>query len=206
MTTHTEGIPPTEWSVQSGLLPADPLALLRRWMPADDDPDRPVATLATVDETGAPDVRGVLLSSYRDGVATFHTDVRSRKAAQLHARPAAAVLLAWSAKARQLVMRGSTTVSSREEQAAAYARRTRYLQLLAWENSDATAELDRRTREQRWAEFDRSHPQLEPPSTWIGFALTASELTFWEGSQAGPSRRAQYLLRNGNWMRAWAAG
>jgi pyridoxamine 5'-phosphate oxidase len=206
MTTHRNGIPSTEWSVQDGRLPADPLALLHDWMPADTDADRPVATLATVDETGAPDARAVLLSSYRDGVATFHTDTRSRKAAQLHARPAAAVLLAWSATARQLVMRGSTTVSSRAEQSAAYARRPRYLQLLAWENSDATAELDRHAREQRWAEFDRDHPQLEPPDTWIGFALRASELTFWEASPIGPSRRARYRLEDGRWAHACIAG
>jgi pyridoxamine 5'-phosphate oxidase len=139
-------------------------------------------------------------------VATFHTDARSRKAAHLHARPSAAVLLAWPATARQLVMRGSTTISSREEQSEAYARRPRYLQLLAWENSDATAELDRQAREQRWAEFDRSHPQLEPPPTWIGFALTASELTFWEASAVGPSRRAQYHLEDGRWAHAYIAG
>lgn len=193
-------------SIQDGPLPADPLLLLRAWLPDDDDPARPVATLATVDSAGLPDARAVLLSSARDGVLTFHTDGRSRKAAQLRAHPAAALVLAWPERARQLVVRGSVVASSGAEERRAYARRSRYLQLLAWLNSDALAQQERATREAEWERFDRAHDELTPPETWAGFVLQPTELLLWEGSVAGPSRRAHYRLQLGTWRLEVRAG
>ena len=84
----------------------DPLGLLAQWLPANDDPERPAVTLATVDADGAPDARTVLLSEAdRDGVY-FHTDAASRKVAQLTAHPTVALVARWSEPLRQLVVRG----------------------------------------------------------------------------------------------------
>ena len=79
--------------VQDGSWPADPFLLLREWAPENDDPDRPLATVATVDTEGMPDARTVLLTAVLDDGVTFHTDARSRKAEQLRARPVAAVVV-----------------------------------------------------------------------------------------------------------------
>jgi len=193
-------------SIQDGSLPSDPLALLAQWLPGDDDPARPVATLATVDDDGLPDARAVLLSSYRDGVFTFHTDRRSRKVEQLRSRPAAAIVLAWPERVRQLVVRGPVSESPLDEQRRAYARRSRYLQLLAWLNSDDLAQQDREAREAEWDRFDREHDELSPPDAWTGFALRPLEVLLWEGSATGPSRRAHYRRQDGAWRLDVRAG
>ncbi|MFI6423740.1 pyridoxal 5'-phosphate synthase [Promicromonospora sp. NPDC050880] len=184
-----------------GPFPPDPFTLLRTWTPPDDDPARPAATLATVDDAGLPDARTVLLSTVGSDAVTFHTDSRSRKAEQLRARPRAALVVRWEKQARQVVLRGTTAETSAEEQATAFGRLPRYLQLLAWLNTAETAALGRLQRERRWAAFDAEHPVLDPPPTWVGYALRPVDVLFWEGSEHGPSRRVRYRLTPNGWAR-----
>jgi pyridoxamine 5'-phosphate oxidase len=185
--------------VQDGTCPSDPFVLLRLWAPADDDPERPLATLATVDDDGLPDARTVVLTSVGDEVVRFHTDARSRKADQLRTHPHAALVLRWDERARQVVLRGPASEISTEACRAAFARQSRYLQLLAWLNTPELATLPRPERERRWAAFDASHPVLDPPPTWAGFAVRPLDALFWEGSEDGPSRRVRYRRTADGW-------
>ncbi|MFE7505388.1 pyridoxal 5'-phosphate synthase [Promicromonospora sp. NPDC057488] len=185
--------------VQDGRCPPDPFALLRLWAPADDDPERPLATLATVDADGLPDARTVVLTSVGDDAVTFHTDARSRKADQLRAHPRAALVVRWAERERQVVLRGAAAEVSTEACRAVFARQSRYLQLLAWLNTPELAALPRAERERRWAAFDASHPVLEPPPTWAGFAVRPVDVLFWEGTGDGPSRRVRYRRSARGW-------
>ncbi|QKS22227.1 pyridoxamine 5'-phosphate oxidase family protein, partial [Curtobacterium sp. Csp1] len=63
-------------------------------------------TLSTVGLDGYPDARTVLLSRFDGERLHFHTDARSRKAAELAALARAAVTLVWPEVARQLVVVG----------------------------------------------------------------------------------------------------
>jgi pyridoxamine 5'-phosphate oxidase len=178
---------------------ADPLDLLDRWLghvdPTGSEPGSggpgttPLMALATVGSDGLPRVRHVLLSSYDRGRLHFHSDTRSEKAAELAAAPGAAVTLVWPDAVRQLSVIGPVVVETAAEQRSAYARRSRYLQVLAWLNDVALAQLAEPERERVWAEFDREHPTVEPPPTWTGYALVAERIAFWRGGGEGPSQR-----------------
>ena len=178
-------------------LPADALAVLAEWLPGNDDPARPLITLATVDAEGRPDARNVLLSEYSAGGFSFHTDSRSRKVADLAANPSAAFAIAWPAELRQLSVQGTVERASSEEERAAYARRSRYLQLLAWLNSPEFAQLPLPERVQQWASF--GVPETPPP-TWIGFVVRPTRLTFWQSNPDTASRREEYTLVDGSWV------
>jgi pyridoxamine 5'-phosphate oxidase len=183
-------------------LPVDVLAVLSDWLPDNDDPARPLITLATVDAHGRPDARNVLLSEYSAGGFSFHTDSRSRKVADLEANPSAAFAIAWPAELRQLSVQGTVERASSDEERAAYARRSRYLQLLAWLNSPEFALLPLAERERAWAEFDAEHPDgsLEPPPTWLGFLLRPTRVTFWRGTPTTASRREEHTLTETGWQ------
>jgi pyridoxamine 5'-phosphate oxidase len=124
-----------------GTPPGDPLELARQWLPADTDPDRPRATLATTGLDGCPDARTVLLSAFDDTGFAFHTSATSRKVAELAAVPRAAMVLLWPEAARQLVVRGDVVPDAPGPAAAAWAARTAYLRQLAWLNTDELAAL-----------------------------------------------------------------
>ncbi|WP_156758817.1 pyridoxine/pyridoxamine 5'-phosphate oxidase [Microbacterium karelineae] len=201
-------VPPAELDrpVQDGRAPAEPAALLRAWMPADDDPDRPLATLATVDDDGVPDARTVLVSAIDDTSVAIHTDADSRKARQMRARPVAALVVRWPDTARQIVLRGPVRRDTADGERAAFARRSRYLQLLASINSDDMAVRARAEREAALARFDAAHADPPMPPTWAGFRLLPDEIAFWEGAERGPSRRVRYTRDGAGWSREYVAG
>ncbi len=186
--------------VQDDRIPPDPVAALGSWLPGDDDPIRPTATLATVDAEGVPNARTVLLSSFAGGKAAFHTDATSAKVRELTGEPSAALLLFWPDHARQVVLRGPVRRTSAEEDRRAYARRSRYLQILAWLNTPDLARAARAERERAWAAFDHREAELRPPKTWVGYAIVPDSITIWEGSATTAGRRAHYRRDHGGWL------
>ena len=177
----------------------DPLDLLDLWLARVDgggDPDTgtdflstPLMALATVDAEGYPRVRHVLLSAYDRGRLHFHTDERTAKAAQLADNPRAGATIVWPENARQLSVSGNVVRETAEEQASLYARRTRYLQVLAWVNDPDLTRLGESERARTWAAFEAEHATLEPPPTWTGYVLVPEIITFWRGATDGPSQR-----------------
>lgn len=180
-------------------LPEEVVRLLAQWLPANDDPDRPAVTLATVDATGAPDARTVLLSELDTDGLYFHTDANSRKVAQLTAHPTVALVARWTEPLRQLVVRGLAERADRAETDRAYAHRSRYLQQLAWVNTPAVAELAEDDRRAAWDAFTDEHPSLDPPASWIGFLVRPTSVTFWTGDPTSVSHRQEHQLTDGTW-------
>ncbi|MCJ1706077.1 pyridoxal 5'-phosphate synthase [Microbacterium sp. VKM Ac-2923] len=184
----------------------DPLAQLVRWLPADDGELRPLAALSTIGRDGIPSLRHVLVSD-RDATGLFfHTDSASEKVAEIAANPVAALSVAWPEAGRQLVARGIVERVSTASAAEAYRRRSRYLQILAWLNTADNARLPADDRRHLWAEFDKTHPTLDPPERWAGFLLRPLTLTFWRGDPLGQSVRQHYTLTDGRWSGRILAG
>jgi pyridoxamine 5'-phosphate oxidase len=184
----------------------DPLDLLDLWLArvdgetdGADSTTTPLMALATVDADGYPRVRHVLLSSYDHGRLHFHTDRRTAKAAELAANPRAGATIVWPEIPRQLTVSGNVTLESEDEQGLAYSRRTRYLQLLAWVNDAELAERSPSERRSAWEAYDKGHPTLEPPPTWVGYVLVPERITFWRGAEDGPSQRVACRRTSGSW-------
>jgi pyridoxamine 5'-phosphate oxidase len=180
---------------------ADPMELLGLWLPENADELRPLMTLSTVDADGYPDSRNVLLSEFDGEALYFHTDARSRKAGELATNPRVALAFVWIELGRQLTVVGDAAPATPEEAAAAFAARSRYLQLLAWRNGADLAGLGLAARRAAWAAFAAEHPEgtLEPPPTWTGFRVVPRRLTFWRGDPDGPSNRVEYTRSGGGW-------
>ncbi|MGY1743655.1 MULTISPECIES: pyridoxamine 5'-phosphate oxidase family protein [unclassified Blastococcus] len=195
--TASTGTPPGREVHADGAPPADPLALARAWLPADDDPDRPRVTLCTVGEDGYPNARTVLLSAVDASGFAFHTACGSRKVAELAAVPRAGIVVLWPDLGRQLVVRGDVVPDGEEQAAAAWAARSEYLRRLAWLNTEELAGLPRAERVARWAGFA---PDGDGPAgSWVGYRLRPREMTFWAASAETASRRLQYLRAGGRW-------
>ncbi|MFT4136835.1 pyridoxal 5'-phosphate synthase [Microbacterium sp.] len=186
--------------------PADPLALAREWIPASVHPG-PLMTLATIDEDGLPDARSVLLTELDADGFHFHTDLASRKVAQLRAHPEVALCIPLVAEARQLTVQGRAREADAAELARAYAARPPYLQQLAWLNSHEFAELPQPERVSRWQAFAAAHPDgfAQAPG-WTGFVVEPVRMTFWFGSTETASRRLEYRRGDDGWRAHVRAG
>jgi pyridoxamine 5'-phosphate oxidase len=187
--------------------PTDPWELVAAWLPADDDPVRPTMTLATLDG-GVPDARTVLLSGWSRHGFLLHTDTRSRKAAQLQADPAVALMLHLAADAHQLVVQGRAEPAGAAVDREVFRRRSPYLQQLAWQNTAEFATLALEDRRAAWADFAAAHDEgfREPPPTWIGYRVVPDRLTFWQGDPATASRRLAYTRTADGWTVSRHAG
>ncbi|HEY0249645.1 MAG TPA: pyridoxamine 5'-phosphate oxidase family protein [Gryllotalpicola sp.] len=188
--------------------PADPFALMAQWLPSPADQVTPLMTLATIGLDGYPDARTVLLSGFDGARLRFHTEARSRKAAELAATPRATAVLVWPDAARQLVVTGDVEAEAPAEASAAYAERSRALQLLAWLNTDELAARPVAERRAAWAAFDAAHPEepLAPPETWAGYTIAPSRVAFWRGDAEGPSNRLVFTRDDTGWALVRRAG
>ena len=194
------GVPP--------VFPPEAWELLVDWLPSNDDPERPQITLSTVDAGGDPDARTVLLTSFDADGFQFNTDGASRKAADIAAHPAVALTVLWPGFTRQLVVRGTAAPAPASVVAAAYESRSPYLKQLAWLNTHEFAALPRAERVAHWAAFEEAHSGVyEQPTSWVGYLVTPTRLTFWTSNGDTASQRTEFALDgSGSWTRRFLAG
>jgi pyridoxamine 5'-phosphate oxidase len=186
--------------------PSDPWALARLWLPPDEEPERPRATLATVGQDGYPAARTVLLTAFDPTGFAFHTAAGSRKTVELAALPRAALVLLWPGFDRQLTVRGDVVADSPASVAAAWTSRSDYLRRLAWLNTDELAALPLGERQDRWADFAAQPPPPGPADSWVGYRLLPREITFWAAHPDTASRRLRYDRGDEGWRSTYLAG
>src|SRR5690606_40126269 len=90
----------------------DPLALFATWLKeaGEREPnDANAMAVATVDESGLPDVRMVLLKDVDAAGFVFYTNLESAKGRELAANPKAALLFHWKSLRRQVRVRGTVS-------------------------------------------------------------------------------------------------
>jgi pyridoxamine 5'-phosphate oxidase len=189
----------SEWQIGAGDTvfrddwPDEPTPVLAEWLPSNEDPARPVMTVATVDESGAPDSRTQLLTAWDASGFYMHSDSRARKIAQLARDPRVSLTMHLSADGHQITAQGVASVADPDELDWAFAQRSPYLQQLAWQNTVEFASLPRLDRVKAWEDFQADHPEgFTAPPTWTGYLVRPSRLTFWVGSAVTASRRVEY--------------
>jgi pyridoxamine 5'-phosphate oxidase len=158
-------------------------------------------TLATVDEAGHPDARMVLLKGFGPAGFRFFTNYESGKAAQLEARPRAAIVVYWRELDRQIRARGAVERLGPEHSDAYFAGRPRDAQIGAWASPQSRpvhsrGELDGLVDDV--AERFAGEPIPRPPH-WGGYLLRPESVEFWQGQAARLHDRFRYTRDGDVW-------
>ncbi len=168
---------------------AEPFRLFERWLKDAErhEPNDPNAmALATVDPSGQPNIRMVLLKGLDapgrpERGFVFYTNYESAKGEELLATPKAALDFYWKSLRRQVRVRGTISQVSPEEADAYFATRPRGAQLGAWASQQSRPLESRFALEKAVtlvaARFHVGH--VPRPPHWSGFRLTPLEIEFW---------------------------
>jgi pyridoxamine 5'-phosphate oxidase len=162
----------------------DPLALFAEWLreAGEKEPnDANAMAVATVDETGLPDVRMVLLKDADARGFVFYTNQQSAKGRQLAASGKAALLFHWKSLRRQVRVRGTVSAVTAEEADAYWATRARSSQIGGWASEQSRRLPDRLALEKRIAEFGLKFglARVPRPPHWSGYRVEPQTIEFW---------------------------
>lgn len=167
--------------------------------------DPNAVSLATVDASGRPSVRVVLLKDFDARGFVFYTNHLSAKGRALDATKVAALNFYWPALDQQVRVEGTIEVVSDAEADAYFASRPRVSQLGAWASEQSQPLTSRDELEQRLADLTAKYdgqPVPRPPH-WGGFRLAPDRIEFWKAHEFRLHWREHYVKRGDGWEKSW---
>jgi pyridoxamine 5'-phosphate oxidase len=181
----------------------DPIRQFELWFKDALDAGLPLPnamTLATVDASGAPAARVVLLKGIEDGGFVFYTSYASRKARELAARGAACLVFLWAELERQVRIEGGVAKVAGPDSDRYYASRPLGARLSAWASEQSERVASRAFLEERLQEMRRRFGEAPPrPPHWGGYRVVPQAIEFWQGRADRLHDRLLYLKNATGW-------
>ncbi|MFK8057439.1 MAG: pyridoxamine 5'-phosphate oxidase [Saprospiraceae bacterium] len=183
----------------------DPVEQFGAWIGAaiNDELAEPNAmTLATVDSSGRPNARIVLLKGFDERGFVFYTNYQSEKAKDLDANPSACLVFNWLQHERQVRIRGAVQRISLEETTKYFHSRPKGSQIGAWASPQSQVIRDRWPLESRVESLKTKYADAEAlpvPEHWGGYRLAAEEIEFWQGRSSRLHDRFRFCKTDGDW-------
>lgn len=170
---------------------------------AADLPEPRAMSLATVDESGRPAVRTVLLKQVDQQGLTFFTNTTSRKGQHIAAHPFAALCLYFQGPHRQLQVEGRVEQIADEEADRYWYSRSRASRIGAWASRQSVVLEDRQQLLDRVARYEEKFADSEVPRPpfWSGYRVIPDRIEFWKGHPDRLNERVCYRLTDGEWMK-----
>lgn len=185
-------------------LPPQPLSLFERWLSQACDArlvDATAMVVATVDETGQPYQRLVLLKHYDEQGLVFYTNLGSRKARQIAGNSRVSLLFPWHRLERQVMVTGQAGRLSTFEVVKYFHSRPRDSQISAWVSKQSSRISARAILESTFLQLKQQFRQGEIPlpAFWGGFRVSIEQMEFWQGGANRLHDRFLYQRENGGW-------
>lgn len=195
----------TQGGLDRADLDDDPLVQFSRWMEQvikTEIPDPNAMTVATVDATGQPSQRIVLLKNLDKKGFVFFTNLNSHKAQDLKQNPKISLHFPWHFIERQVKVCGTAEQLSTAEVVKYFVTRPRDSQIGAWASQQSRPISSRALLMQQFETMKNKFAKgdIPVPDFWGGFRVKPHQVEFWQGGSARLHDRFQYNLQaDGKW-------
>ena len=185
----------------------NPFDLFKIWMKEAEknEPNDPNAfNVATVDSTGQPDNRVVLLKGLTDKSFIFYTNLESKKGRDLRHNPKASMCFHWKSLLRQVRIQGSVELVDSKTADDYYNSRAYGSRIGAWASSQSEVMKHRDEFEEKIKEFKKKYPDennVPRPPYWSGWALTPYKIEFWKDVKNRLHQRLCYSRIGETWSK-----
>ncbi len=167
---------------------SEPMSLFNEWLndAKDKEPnDHNAAALATVDASGMPNVRMVLLKGHDQRGFVFYTNFESAKGQEALGAMKAAMGFHWKSLRRQIRIRGPLELVSEEEADAYFNSRHPQSRLGAWASDQSRPLAKRDDLVARLQEMEDKYgtDDIPRPPHWSGFRIQPQSIEFWQDGE-----------------------
>ena len=166
----------------------NPMELFNSWLKEAENKelnDPNAIALATVDSTGLPNVRMVLLKGITDQSFIFYTNYKSVKAEEITSSPKASFLIHWKSIRRQIRVRGFVEKEDGPIADQYFSSRSLDSRIGAWASRQSQIVGSRQelldSVNRLTVELGTNPPR---PPFWGGFRITPIEIEFWADREA----------------------
>jgi len=185
-------------------LRGNPVSQFSDWLAQAKDTDigDPTAMiLATVDGSGRPSQRTVLLKYFDDNGFVFFTNYNSRKAKEIEGNSQVSLLFVWLELERQVMINGTAEKISTADSIKYFLSRPRESQVAAWISDQSSVVSSRSFLMNKFDEFKRKlgEGKVELPSFWGGYRVLPEEFEFWQGGKNRLHDRFLYKKVKSGW-------
>lgn len=183
---------------------ADPSEQFRLWLDHADasevyEPNAMV--LSTIDESGLPSSRTVLLRTADADGFEFFTNYTSAKGKALLHDGNVSIVFPWYLIHRQVIVRGVAAPTDPAVSDAYFAQRPKGAQIAAVASNQSQPIASRDLLEQRVRELEEQYGsgEVPRPTTWGGFRIVPSSFEFWQGRTSRMHDRLRFTREGDSW-------
>jgi pyridoxamine 5'-phosphate oxidase len=192
-------------ALEEALAPDEPFSLLSQWLSEAvqaEIAEPNACVLATVDPTGQPHARVVLLKGLDPPFLYFYTNYQSAKGQEIAQNPRVALTFWWEPLERQVRVEGIARKVPEAVSEAYFQSRPYGSQIGAWA-SPQSQPIARDTLIALWEEYSRRYPegQVPRPPHWGGYQVHPHLIEFWQGRPNRLHDRILYRLEGERWAK-----
>lgn len=157
--------------------------------------------LSTVNESGWPSSRVVLLKEYAQEGFVFFSNYESRKGEELRKNSKVSVLFFYEQQQRQIRITGEAKMLSDEENDAYFYSRPLKSQYGAMVSPQSQRINQKKDLEEAAAKMLSDNKKPQRPKSWGGYIIKPTSFEFWQGRPSRLHDRICYELQNKEWQK-----